>query len=140
LFFKLVYVTSISAIHLNEIRLHKHTWLSKIFASAMMTTMRLPNAVVSNQPACTTDFMLTGAWIMKKKRSVSRKLLCTRQKKKDSWDVNVFRSQVMLYRGNSSDVPRGGVGVFKPHPEIPKALQNRTKLNPVVKTNKNCWT
>jgi len=26
-----------------------------------------------------------------------------------------------------------------PHPEIPKALQNRAKLNPIVKTVKNCW-
>ena len=33
----------------------------------------------------------------------------------------------------------GGVGVFKlPHPEIPKALQNSAKLNPIVKTIKNC--
>ena len=29
---------------------------------------------------------------------------------------------------------RGGVGVFKPPPEIPKTLQNRAKLNPIVKT------
>ena len=36
---------------------------------------------------------------------------------------------------------RGGVGLgeFKPPPEIPKALQNRAKLNPIVKTVKNCW-
>ena len=43
--------------------------------------------------------------------------------------------------GYSTGVPRGGVefGVFKPPtPEIPKALQNRTKLNPTVKTVKNC--
>ena len=32
----------------------------------------------------------------------------------------------------------GGFGVFKPPPEIPKALQNRAKLNPIVKTVKNC--
>jgi len=33
----------------------------------------------------------------------------------------------------------GGVGAFKaPPPEIPKALQNRAKLNPIVKTVKNC--
>ena len=25
----------------------------------------------------------------------------------------------------------GGFGVFKPPPEIPKALQNRVKLNPI---------
>ena len=28
----------------------------------------------------------------------------------------------------------GGFGVFKKTPEIPKALQNRAKLNPIVKT------
>ena len=35
-----------------------------------------------------------------------------------------------------SGVPRGGrVGVFNPPPhEIPKTLQNRTKLTPVMKT------
>ena len=32
----------------------------------------------------------------------------------------------------ASGVPRG-VGVFDPLPEIPKALQNRAKLNPIVK-------
>ena len=38
-----------------------------------------------------------------------------------------------------SGVPRGGSGVFKsPPPEILKALQNRAKLNPIVKTVKNC--
>ena len=36
-----------------------------------------------------------------------------------------------------SGVPRGGVGGFKT-PEIPKALQIGTKLNPIVKTVKNC--
>ena len=37
-----------------------------------------------------------------------------------------------------SGVPRGGgFRVFKPPPEIPKALQkNRAKLNPIVKTVK----
>ena len=33
---------------------------------------------------------------------------------------------------------RGGVGVFNTPPEIAKALQNRAKLNPIVKTVKNC--
>jgi len=32
-----------------------------------------------------------------------------------------------------------GGGGFKPPPEIPKALQNRAKLNLIVKTVKNCW-
>ena len=38
-----------------------------------------------------------------------------------------------------SGEPRGGVGVFNPPSEIPKALQNRAKINPIVKTVKNCW-
>ena len=33
---------------------------------------------------------------------------------------------------------RGGVVGSNPPPEIPKALQNRAKLNPIVKTVKNC--
>ena len=34
----------------------------------------------------------------------------------------------------------GGVwGVQTTPPKIPKALQNRAKLNPIVKTVKNCW-
>ena len=39
----------------------------------------------------------------------------------------------VAYRG-------GGFGVFKPPPpkKIPKALQNRAKLNLIVKTVKNC--
>ena len=38
----------------------------------------------------------------------------------------------MAYRG-------GGDWGFKPPLEIPKSLQNRAKLNPIVKTVKNCW-
>jgi len=34
----------------------------------------------------------------------------------------------------------GGLGgVQTPPPEIPNALQNRAKLNPIVKAVKNCW-
>ena len=36
-----------------------------------------------------------------------------------------------------SGVPRGGLGCSNP-PKIPKALQNLAKLNPIVKTVKNC--
>jgi len=36
---------------------------------------------------------------------------------------------------DSSGVPRGGVGVFKPPSKIPKAPQNRAKLNPICE---NC--
>jgi len=37
-----------------------------------------------------------------------------------------------------SGVPRGGLEGFNPPPpEIPKAFQNRAKLNPIVKTDKN---
>jgi len=38
----------------------------------------------------------------------------------------------------TSGVPRGE-GSISPPPEIPKALQNRAKLNPIVKTGKKCW-
>jgi len=33
----------------------------------------------------------------------------------------------------------GRFGGFKPPTEIPKTLQNRAKLNPIVKTVKICW-
>jgi len=33
----------------------------------------------------------------------------------------------------------GGGRVWGFKPEIPKALQNRAKLNPIVKNVKNCW-
>ena len=38
----------------------------------------------------------------------------------------------------NSGVPGGVWSVQPPTPEIPKALQNRAKLNPTVKTVKNC--
>jgi len=37
-----------------------------------------------------------------------------------------------------SGVPRGGLGVQTPPSQVPKALQNRAKLTPIVKTVKNC--
>ena len=42
---------------------------------------------------------------------------------------------------SASGVPRGvgGGGPTTPPPEIPKALQNRAKLKPIVKTVKNSW-
>ena len=49
----------------------------------------------------------------------------------------LFASRKLV--ATSSVQREGGFGVFKPpHPEIPKALQNRAKLNPIVKTVKNC--
>jgi len=38
----------------------------------------------------------------------------------------------------TSGVPRGVWGGLTPPPEVPKALQNRAKLNPIVKTVKYC--
>jgi len=39
----------------------------------------------------------------------------------------------------TSGVPRGvWGGLTPPPPEVPKALQNRAKLNPIVKTVKYC--
>jgi len=46
---------------------------------------------------------------------------------------------VIILEKYSNGVPREGEGVFgwfkPPPPEIPKALQNRAKLNPIVKTS-----
>ena len=51
----------------------------------------------------------------------------------------MVRKQFRTFLIQGSGVPRGGVwGVQTPPPEIPKALQNRAKLNPIVKTVKNC--
>jgi len=55
-----------------------------------------------------------------------KKIICTVANKSD-----ISVQEKFQYSG----LPRGGVGVFKP-PEIPKAFQNRTKLNPIVKTAK----
>jgi len=44
---------------------------------------------------------------------------------------------VLTYRGGTGG--GGGVQNPPPPPEIPKALQNRAKLNPIVRTVKNCW-
>ena len=47
----------------------------------------------------------------------------------------------MFYRGADQWRTEGGFGEGSkpPPPEIPKALQNGAKFNPVVKTVKNCW-
>jgi hypothetical protein len=46
------------------------------------------------------------------------------------WMHFLHTIQSLVYRGG------WGEGVKTPHPEIPKALQNRAKLNPIVKTVK----
>jgi len=57
------------------------------------------------------------------------------------YDMSVNNTTFILYTMVYSGVPReGGFGVFNPpSPKFPKALQNRAKLNPIVKTIKNCW-
>jgi len=59
-----------------------------------------------------------------------RARVCTR-------DVLIMNGPKMLLLTCDQWRTEGGVGVFKPPPEIPKALQNRAKLNPIVKTVKN---
>jgi len=56
-------------------------------------------------------------------------------RKPERWKRLLLRITVTLISG----VPRGVWGVQPSPPEIPKALQNRAKLNPIVKTVKNCW-
>jgi len=46
-------------------------------------------------------------------------------------------AQINYVKGKDSGLTRGWVQI--PPPEIPKALQNRAKHNPIVKTVKNCW-
>ena len=54
-------------------------------------------------------------------------------------DCNSFTTISYMVFTSGVPVGGGGFGVFKtPHPEILKALQNRAKLNPTVKTVKNC--
>ena len=51
---------------------------------------------------------------------------------KRMWKVLVvYLLKVVAYRGGTWE---GST----PPPEIPKALQNRAKINPIVKTVKNC--
>ena len=59
------------------------------------------------------------------KRGKCKNLICLNQQKKSCQSC-------------ISGVPRGGWGVQTSPPEILKALQNRAKLNPIVKTVKNC--
>ena len=52
--------------------------------------------------------------------------------------VSVFRKSVekiQVSLTSNHGVPRGGVWGVRPPPEIPKALQNRAKLNPICE---NC--
>ena len=51
-------------------------------------------------------------------------------------DHNVVISNCSGRSSVTSGIPGGGFS--NPPPEIPKALQNHAKLNPIVKTVKNC--
>ena len=57
------------------------------------------------------------------------------------WDTEACLSgKQNLQMHQYSGVPRGGeCGGGSNSPEILKALQNRAKLNPIVKIVKNCW-
>ena len=51
---------------------------------------------------------------------------------------NSFETTRLNNAISSSGVPRVVWGVQIPPPQIPKAFQNSAKLNPIVKTVKNC--
>jgi len=52
--------------------------------------------------------------------------------------VHCYKITTIMYILHSSGVPGGGgFGGFNPPPQIPKAVQNHAKLNPIVKTVKN---
>jgi len=50
-----------------------------------------------------------------------------------SWEEDLYDVSQMQLR-----IEEGGLWGSNPPPEIPKAHQNRAKLNPIVKTVKNC--
>jgi len=60
----------------------------------------------------------------------------TTREQKENTKVMMMMMMMMMISG----VLRGVLGVSTPPhiPEILKALQNRAKLNPIVKTVKNC--
>ena len=54
-----------------------------------------------------------------------------------NWEKETVRGRKWRPPSMTSGVPReGGLGCSNPAPEIVKALQNRAKLNPIVKTFK----
>ena len=56
--------------------------------------------------------------------------------------VLLYSSFLVMFQWRTERKGGGGVGMFNPPPpplEIPKALWNRARLNPIVKTVKNCW-
>jgi len=55
-----------------------------------------------------------------------------------SRDTRFFFSGEHQTGAGASGVPRGGFGGVQIPPEIPKALQNRAKLSPIMKNGKNC--
>ena len=54
-----------------------------------------------------------------------------------AWVFHVIPGTLHLLLYSVAVAYRGGLGVFNP-PRILKALQNRARLNPIVKTVKNC--
>ena len=56
-------------------------------------------------------------------------------------EITVYLRNAGKCSPEDSGVPRGGwrVQTHLPPTEIPKALQNRAKINPIVKTVKNYW-
>ena len=69
------------------------------------------------------------------RRSVNRKYMITVNKHSDKL---IWRERFREPRVETVAY-RGGWGVHPPPPEIPKALENRAKLKPIVKNVKNCW-
>jgi hypothetical protein len=56
-----------------------------------------------------------------------------RAQQRESLNITIFVSNGVTGGGCL------GSSNTSPSLEIPKALQNRSKLNPIVKTIKNCW-
>jgi len=76
--------------------------------------------------------------VMSHRRLCRAELLCvTRLLRIFEDHCRVHKSPILdIFFIPCSGVPMGGLK--HPPPEIPKAIQNRAKLNPIVKTVKNC--
>jgi hypothetical protein len=116
-------------------------WLSTDFTREMTLQKFLPKL---------KEYMITGEYILcchtaLNFKSCVMQTLCTGQ----NYVIGHFCLTIMTEMHNGVQMPQiskhpvqwhtegGGLGGSNP-PKIPKALQNHAKLNPIVKTVKNC--
>jgi len=107
---------------------HNCLWSKPVSLHAWLFTLLVQfwETVRCSLVACKTVY--TSKWLPPTK---TRKICVLSALKESSFSVRRIRFVLVV----DSGVPRA----FTHPTEIPKALQNRAKLNPIVKTVKNCW-